>query len=147
MKLKSLWCKVGFFAVTMFAVVVRSKSTERSLGASIRRAREDAGLTQAQLASALGVSQNIIGRLESGGRADPRLSTLIRLREVLKVSLDDLAVSAGLSKAQPSGRATDRRIAQTLGKLRQSRKSASELVSALKELEDVMTAKVPTKQR
>ena len=46
-------------------------------GQMVRAAREDAGLTQAELAERLGVAQPTIARLESA-RSNPRLSTLTR---------------------------------------------------------------------
>ena len=55
-------------------------------GALTRRARQEAGLTQRELAARLGVSQPVVARLESAG-ANPRLSTL---RRVLRASGHDL---------------------------------------------------------
>lgn len=60
------------------------------IGPAIKSARERLGLTQADLAAELRVSQNVVARLENGERADPRLSTLVRLSAALDISIDDL---------------------------------------------------------
>lgn len=41
-------------------------------GTALRRAREHAGLTQAELARRAGVAPNTIARLERGERSNPR---------------------------------------------------------------------------
>jgi transcriptional regulator with XRE-family HTH domain len=46
----------------------------------IRRSREAAGLTQAELAERIGTTQSAIARLESAG-ANPRVETLLRAVE------------------------------------------------------------------
>lgn len=51
------------------------------------RLREQAGLTQVEVASLLGTSQPVIARLEAGGR-DPRLSTLQRYARVVGAELE-----------------------------------------------------------
>ncbi|MBI6975107.1 MULTISPECIES: helix-turn-helix domain-containing protein [Pseudomonas] len=56
-------------------------------GATIRTLRLRAGLTQKQLAVAIGTSQPQIAKIESG-RHDPALSTCKRLSGALGVSLD-----------------------------------------------------------
>lgn len=43
----------------------------------VRRARQDAGLTQLQLAERMNTTQSVIARLESP-RSNPRIDTLIR---------------------------------------------------------------------
>ena len=53
-------------------------------------ARQRAGLTQAELAEATGVTDETISRIERG-RYEPAVSTLFRLAEALDVSLDTLA--------------------------------------------------------
>lgn len=56
-------------------------------GVTIRTIRLRAGLTQKQLAIAIGTSQPQIAKIESG-RLDPALSTCKRLSHALGVSLD-----------------------------------------------------------
>lgn len=59
-------------------------------------ARTERGWSQRQLADAIGVSQPLIARLETGGR-DPRLSTMAAVARALNLTLtfaqQDLAAS------------------------------------------------------
>ena len=55
----------------------------------IRRLREDAGLTQKQLADEMHVSCSLIGHIERGSRK-PSLETLVSLCKVLNIPVDDL---------------------------------------------------------
>jgi ribosome-binding protein aMBF1 (putative translation factor) len=50
-----------------------------TIGLQIRDLRETAGLTQKKLADRLGVSQQVIARLESGEADNPTVSTLERI--------------------------------------------------------------------
>lgn len=59
------------------------------LGNRIKRAREQAGLTQDKLADLIGVSREAIARWETGD-TEPKLKHLIALAEQLKVSADFL---------------------------------------------------------
>ena len=54
---------------------------------SVRQVRESAGMTQAELARRLGVSQPNVARWESG-RVDLRIHTLQRIAEALGVNLE-----------------------------------------------------------
>ena len=56
----------------------------------IKRARETIGMTQAELADAMGVSRRTVASYESQG-AIPRKSTLVKLAGVLKVSVKYLS--------------------------------------------------------
>lgn len=49
------------------------------IGLRVRALREKAGLTQADLASRLNVSQQMVSRLESGEAANPTVTTLERI--------------------------------------------------------------------
>jgi len=51
-------------------------------GATLKKLRIDAGLTQRQLAKLIGVSQAHVAKIE-GGRVDPRLSTVNKILQVL----------------------------------------------------------------
>jgi transcriptional regulator with XRE-family HTH domain len=51
------------------------------IGLQIRDLRETAGLTQKALAQRLGVSQQVIARLESGEADNPTVTTLERIAE------------------------------------------------------------------
>lgn len=56
---------------------------------NIRALRQEAGLSQAELADRVGVSQTWISRLELG-QGNPTLNTLNRLAEAFDVRITDL---------------------------------------------------------
>lgn len=60
------------------------------LAARLRSARTEAGLSQAQLAEAAGVTQAHVSQWESGRRT-PHIDSLVKLADALDVSLDWLA--------------------------------------------------------
>ena len=60
---------------------------ERELGRQILRLRLARGLTQAQLADALGTKQPAVARLESGSYR-PSLATLVKISQVLDARLE-----------------------------------------------------------
>jgi len=53
-----------------------------SVGLKIKAVREHAGLTQKQVADRMGVSQQVVSRLESGEVDNPTIDTLARLAKV-----------------------------------------------------------------
>jgi len=52
----------------------------------IEQARKDAGLTQGELADAVGISQPAYSQIKSGNN-DPKLSTVVRLATVINEEL------------------------------------------------------------
>ena len=60
-----------------------------AVGERIREARKRKKLTQHELASALGVTQAVVGRYERGERT-PKLKTLTRIAKELGVNVRDL---------------------------------------------------------
>ena len=67
----------------------------RRLGARIRQARRDAGLSQDAFAWEAGIHRTHASLIERG-RSDPRLSTLARIARALNVNLAELL--AGVEK-------------------------------------------------
>ena len=71
------------------------ESTKRDLIAweviqlNLAALRKQKGLTQAELAAAIGVSTSAVGNWEAGLRR-PRYESLLRLARVLGVTIDDL---------------------------------------------------------
>jgi DNA-binding XRE family transcriptional regulator len=65
--------------------------TTHEVGAAIRKLREAKGITQEQLAGAVGMMRNNISRIEAA-KHRPTLETLERIAKALKVSVADLIV-------------------------------------------------------
>lgn len=59
-----------------------------TFAARLRFLRAEAGLTVAALAEKSSINRTYIHNLETGRRADPRLSLLVKLADALGVSLD-----------------------------------------------------------
>jgi DNA-binding XRE family transcriptional regulator len=68
----------------------RTRATHEP-GAKIRRLREAKGITQEELAGAVGMMRNNISRIEAA-KHRPTLETLERIAKALKVSVADLIV-------------------------------------------------------
>lgn len=56
---------------------------------AIKRLRNNAGLTQVELAERIGISQGSLSAYESG-KDIPSVNTLIRMADVFKCTLDEL---------------------------------------------------------
>ena len=74
---------------------------EIQLGAAIRSAREERGLSLREVARRVGVSPSFVSQVETG-KANPSVGTLYALVGVLGTSLDDLIGGAGANGA-PAG--------------------------------------------
>jgi len=115
----------------LFAVAKKA-----SLGESIRTARERAKMTQSQLARALGVAQGTIARIESGGREAPRFTTVVKIATVLGISLDALAVDAGIlprstAVSESAGRAATARALRGLQAARERLADSDDQLAAI----------------
>jgi len=66
-----------------------------TLGQAIRAVRQQVGLSQKELADAAGIDQSYLSMIESDQRGNPGTRIMARLAQVLQVSIDDLAASAG----------------------------------------------------
>ncbi len=65
-----------------FPRLLAAAERTRALVKALAKARERAGLTQAEVARRMGTTQPAVARLERG-EADPRLSTIERYAEVI----------------------------------------------------------------
>jgi len=79
------------------------------------RLRKARGMTQADLAAALGVTQGMVSFYEKG-TADPAAQTLAKLARVLDVSADELLGLKKLSKTDRKHGAEDMRLVRRLMK-------------------------------
>nr|MBC7245520.1 helix-turn-helix transcriptional regulator [Chloroflexota bacterium] len=73
-----------------------------SLGQAIRAIRQEAGLSQKELAEAAGIDQSYLSMIESGQRHNPGTRLMARLAQALHVSMDELAARAGYLPHTPS---------------------------------------------
>ena len=83
-----------------FPALVEAALNRRELLRALAAERQAAGLTQTELAAALGTSQAQVARLESGN-ADAKLSTISRLAAVLGKTIEFRVTDA----TPPSSRA------------------------------------------
>ena len=67
------------------------KAKPQTFGRRLKTLREAAGVTQAALAAAAGVSLDTIQNIESDRNPDPRWSNVIRLAKGLGVPIDRFA--------------------------------------------------------
>ena len=82
-----------------------------SLGTTISRLRAGKGLSQEELANALGVSRQSVSKWETDSSV-PELDKLVRLSDMFGVSLDQLVRQAGRKQAR--GRKCRRLLRQQL---------------------------------
>ena len=73
-----------------------------TLAEYLRTAREQAGISQRQLASRVGIHNSYLARLENGETANPAAELLQRIADVLEISSTDLL---GVHRGEATGRA------------------------------------------
>ncbi len=56
---------------------------------NIKFLRKQQGITQQEFADRIGIKRSLVGAYEEG-RADPRISNLIKMSELFEVSIDDI---------------------------------------------------------
>ena len=71
-----------------------------TLAHQIKTLREDAGLTQSQLAAIANVSEGYIGMLESGQRSNPRRQMITRIAEALNADPDSLTSISAVERSE-----------------------------------------------
>ena len=78
-----------------------SKSNKKNLGAAITRHRKAKGLTQPQLAEAVGLPKSTVLRIERGEFAAPGAEKLMRISRALDVDFEELFELAGYETPDP----------------------------------------------
>lgn len=71
-----------------------------TLGEYLRAAREQAGISQRQLANRVGIHNSYLARLESGEHGSPAAEVLQRIADVLEISSTDLLAFIGVKPAE-----------------------------------------------
>lgn len=88
----------SFATVNNPSTVTSVTDSEATLGDMIRRARDEAGLTQVQLAERIGIDQRTLSETERGLTDMPRFPTLKRIAQELRLDLADLYIAASIAK-------------------------------------------------
>ncbi|MCX6522989.1 MAG: AAA family ATPase [Actinobacteria bacterium] len=87
-------------------------ATTETFGASLRRLRTAAGLTQERLAERSGISAAGVAALEAGRRTSPRLTTVGLLCDALGVDAEQRAALIASATGDPVTAVTGRQLAQ-----------------------------------
>ena len=108
----------------------------KSLGATLREAREAAGLSLRALSKLSGTSPGQISQIECGSRKSPGFPSIARIALSLNLSLDDVACASGivddLNVSLP--RAGSRHNLAALGELRGIKNEVSDRVDRVVEM-------------
>ena len=70
----------------------------------LKSLREAAGMSQQALATAAGLSISVVAQIEQGGKADPRLSTLLALSKALGVDVSLLIATENEGEPKKTSR-------------------------------------------
>jgi transcriptional regulator with XRE-family HTH domain len=70
----------------------------KPIGEQLRAWRAVRGLSQRALATAAGIGYVLVAKIETGAIADPRLSTLRKLADALKVTVGEMVDGSPASK-------------------------------------------------
>lgn len=61
-----------------------------TIAKNIKKCRDKLGISQDKLSKLAGVTLHTITKIESGATADPRIETLRKIADALKIKVDDL---------------------------------------------------------
>lgn len=100
----------------------------KAIGSAIRAAREARGLTQRELAKAIGMTVPQLSNLEAGTPENPGWKTVVKLAKALGLSLDEVA---GLKAARPLKAKTPAAISAAVEKAKGQMNQALETLDAL----------------
>ena len=78
-----------------------STGVSETLGTYVRAAREQAGISQGQLATAIGVNPSYVARIESGERVKPAADILQRIADALDIDSGALLSFLGVRPSLP----------------------------------------------
>lgn len=86
----------------LFGELAMAKVVQESMGSRIARLRKDKGMTQSELADALGVTQPVVSDYENGviGLDSARI---VQLAQILGVSADEILGLDKMTKASSAG--------------------------------------------
>jgi transcriptional regulator with XRE-family HTH domain len=93
-----------------------SKLSKADLGARMRSLREARGLTQAKLATALGLTQSNVSAMERGDRG-LTIYQAVKVAKIFHVTVDELLTGVRARPSPPDHRRSNRRFLRRLEKL------------------------------
>ena len=114
----------------------------KSIARKLKKFRENIGYTQQQMADALNIERSTYAYYETG-KTSPSIDTIMRIKDILNVSLEDLLESEGKTTAKISDFPSDRGTFDKVYELNKKEKSLVSLYRSLtpdiqdKILEDV----------
>jgi transcriptional regulator with XRE-family HTH domain len=119
-----------------FPQLVEAAERAHSLVRMLARAREQASITQAELARRMGTTQSAIARLEAAER-DPHLSTVVRYAQIvgkllLPLDTEVLGTAAPMASSFGAANAADVRSKPVHGGTKVGRARARKRVAAAK---------------
>ncbi len=102
----------------------------KSIARKLKKFRENIGYTQQQMADALNIERSTYAYYETG-KTSPSIDTIMRIKDILNVSLEDLLESEGKTTAKISDFPSDR---STFDKVYELNKKEKSLVSLYRSL-------------
>lgn len=111
----------------------------KPIGAVLREARLEAGLSTRDLERLTGVANGAISQLESGARRSPAFATVLTLAKALGISMDEIAarVEGRVGKAGGS----DAAVPRALNALAKAEADHARLAKALATAKDALSVK------
>ena len=110
-------------------MAIKHEAFFKEMGARIAQARKGRGLTQQQLADALGVSQQTLAHYEVG-RVGIGAPMLPRLAELLDLSFDEMLIGAPIARL-PGKRGPASRLEQQIDAITRLPKAKQKVVAEL----------------
>ncbi len=111
----------------------------KPIGAVLREARLEAGLSTRDLERLTGVANGAISQLESGARKSPAFATIFRLAKALGISMDEIAARIEGRSGKAGG--SDAAVPKALTALSKAEAEHERLGKALTAAKDALTPK------
>jgi len=114
---------------------------KKTLGTVLRRVREEAGVSQRDLARLTGMAVGQISMLETSGRENPGFMTIARLAKALRVSMDALASECAWGGGDPAASSLAETERGQLDLLREIETAKTDALRVVNRLETLLEKK------